>query len=52
MYASANPVEEPSPREALAMRLLLLRRPGNRFPDNDRDVSGSSATRRETIVCY
>jgi hypothetical protein len=37
-------------RETLTMALLLERRGGNRFPDNDRDAlqSGSGSV---TIVC-
>jgi len=36
--------------EALTMALMLERRGGNRFPDNDRDVA-AGATGRFTIVC-
>ncbi len=39
-----------SPREQMIMQLMLERRAGNRFPDNDRDVRTSS-TAEETIVC-
>jgi hypothetical protein len=38
------------PRERLMMALLLERRGGNRFPDNDRDVP-AGATGTFTIVC-
>jgi len=40
-----------SAREALVMRLMTERRGGNRFPDDDRQVSGTSASRTEVIVC-
>jgi len=39
-----------SARERLAMHLLMQRRGGTRFPDNDRQTQGL-ARRRETIVC-
>jgi hypothetical protein len=39
-----------SARERLTMRLLMERRGGTRFPDNDRDTQGLSR-RNETIVC-
>jgi hypothetical protein len=39
-----------SAREQLIMLLMLERRAGNRFPDNDREVR-TSASREETIVC-
>jgi len=51
MFATANSAEEASPRESLAMRLMLLRRPGNRFPDNDADATGQTALRQDTVVC-
>lgn len=38
------------PREILTMNLLLERRGGNRFPDNDRDVA-PAARETLTIVC-
>lgn len=42
-----------TPREALAMRLMLTRRAGNRWPDNDRDTRPSSgALRSWTVVCH
>ncbi len=40
-----------SQREALVMRLMLLRPPGNRSPDSDRDVVVSTQRRTLTIVC-
>lgn len=40
-----------TPRESLAVRLMLERRGGNRFPDNDRSVSVSSAPGTRTTVC-
>ncbi len=39
-----------TPREALALRLMLTRRAGNRWPDNDRDTRTSGATLRSWIV--
>ena len=39
-----------SDREALTMRLMLQRRGGNRFPDNDREAT-VSAGRARTIIC-
>jgi hypothetical protein len=53
MYSTFSPVRGPdfSAREGLAMRLMLLRLPGNRSPDNDRDVSASAAASTRTIVC-
>lgn len=41
-----------SRRETLAMGLMLQRRPGNRFPDNDRDGAGAHGGRRvEVVAC-
>jgi hypothetical protein len=40
-----------SPRERLTIHLLMQRRGGTRFPDNDRQTQGL-ARRRETIICY
>jgi hypothetical protein len=40
-----------SARERLTMHLLMQRRGGTRFPDNDRQTQGLSR-RRETVVCY
>jgi hypothetical protein len=40
----------PSPAETLTMGLMMERRGGNRFPDNDRDLP-ASGTGRVTIVC-
>jgi hypothetical protein len=39
------------PRESLIMRLILQRRGGNRFPDNDRSAA-ASAERELRIVCH
>ncbi len=41
-----------SPREALAMSLMLQREPGNRFPDTDRVAAASGARRTEVSVCH
>lgn len=40
------------PRETLAMSLLLERRSGNRFPDNDRSVAASTEAATVTILCH
>lgn len=41
-----------SRRETLTMGLMLQRRPGNRFPDNDRDgVAGMGGKRTEVVAC-
>lgn len=39
-----------SEHERLSIRLLLQRRPGNRYPDNDRVVSGASAHSGTSVV--
>ncbi len=38
-----------TPREGLTVRLMLQRRGGNRFPDNDRGVTVSGARSRVTV---
>ena len=38
-------------RESLVMRLMLQRRGGNRFPDNDRGVTATGRERDVVIVC-
>jgi hypothetical protein len=38
-------------RESLVMRLMLQRRGGNRFPDNDRGVTATGGERDVVIVC-
>jgi hypothetical protein len=40
-----------SPREALAMSLMLQREPGNRFPDTDRGAAASGERRTVVTVC-
>lgn len=40
-----------SPREALAMSLMVQRRPGNRYPDRDPDAAQAGAARMRTIIC-
>jgi hypothetical protein len=40
-----------SPREALAMSLMLQREPGNRFPDTDRATGASGERRTVVTVC-
>jgi hypothetical protein len=37
--------------ELLTIDLMLQRRPGNRFPDNDRDGASSKARRTEVVAC-
>ena len=39
-----------SRRETLTMGLMLQRRPGNRFPDNDRDGAGAMGGKRTEVV--
>ena len=38
--------------EAVTMRMMRQRRPGNRFPDDDQDVTANAAQRTVTIVCH
>ena len=38
-------------RERLVIELMLLRRPGNQFPDNDRDGVAAQGERVERIAC-
>jgi hypothetical protein len=40
-----------SAREGLTIHLLMQRRGGTRFPDNDRQTQGL-ARRKDTIVCH
>jgi hypothetical protein len=40
-----------SARESLEMRLMLQRRAGNVFPDDDRAVSGAAAGGSDVIIC-
>jgi len=40
------------PREALLMRLMLDRPPGNRFPDNDRSATATGARSERLTLCY
>jgi Matrixin len=54
MYCSSGRPAQFSPRERLVMRLARQRRPGNRWPDNDRQASaplafGASGT--QIIMC-
>jgi hypothetical protein len=39
------------PRETVTMRLILERRGGNRFPDNDRELAGGALGATVTIGC-
>jgi matrixin len=52
MYAFyvAGRSQDFSPREALAMSLMLQRRPGNRYPDRDPET-GAAGPRTHTIIC-
>lgn len=54
-FRSSERRERFSDREALAMRLMLLRRAGNERPDNDRSVPGSALRAEEawvsTVAC-
>ena len=43
-FYSRYRIDEFSPREELAMRLLFERPAGNRFPDTDREPSAASAS--------
>ena len=52
MYCtSASRAVAPSPREELLMSLLMQRRSGNVFPDNDRTVTASAGPGSATFVC-
>jgi hypothetical protein len=51
MYPIVAAAKALSDRERLVMGLMLLRRPGNRFPDNDRDSASALGQRVELIAC-
>jgi hypothetical protein len=51
MHCCSPKPEEMTPRERLAIYLAYQRRPGNRFPDNDRDSRSLAAGRTRVIVC-
>jgi hypothetical protein len=53
MYGWFLPHDPPgfSPREALAVRLMLQREPGNRFPDTDPGAAASGERRTSVSVC-
>ena len=54
MYCSPGRAPQFSAREALAMKLMLQRRAGNRWPDNDRQTAAPlavSANATEVITC-
>ncbi len=40
-----------SARESLLMRLMLTRRGGNRFPDDDRAITAAALRATEVITC-
>ncbi len=49
-YAESGQAADLARREALTMSMLLERKAGNRFPDDDRTV-WSTASGTITIVC-
>jgi hypothetical protein len=51
MHCCSPEPDEMSPRERLAIQLAYQRRPGNRFPDNDRDSRSQTAGGTRVIVC-
>jgi hypothetical protein len=51
MYPMVTASKSLSSREALAIDLMLKRRPGNRFPDDDRDDAASLGRTVEIVVC-
>ncbi|HEX6738300.1 MAG TPA: matrixin family metalloprotease, partial [Vicinamibacteria bacterium] len=53
MHCCSPQTDAMTPRERLAVQLAYQRRPGNRFPDNDRDSRSQSAGGSSTrvIVC-
>jgi hypothetical protein len=51
MWCTAGRPADFSPREVLAMGLMRQRRPGNRWPDNDRSDNASLGLREETVAC-
>ena len=51
MYPIVSTFKSFSPREQLVIELMLLRRPGNQFPDNDRDGVGAQDQRVEMVAC-
>jgi hypothetical protein len=51
MHCCSPAPEQMTPRERLAVQLCYQRRPGNRFPDNDRDSRSQSTGRTRVIVC-
>ena len=51
MYPIVTESKPLSARERLVIELMLLRRPGNQFPDNDRDSVSAQGERVEVIAC-
>jgi hypothetical protein len=51
MYPIVTESKTLSARERLVIELMLLRRPGNQFPDNDRDSVSAQGQRVEVIAC-
>ncbi len=49
-YAQSSRAEAPTARETLTMSLMRARRSGTQWPDNDRDATGATALRVETVV--
>jgi Matrixin len=51
MYPVVTTSKVLSGREALALELMLKRRPGNRFPDDDREEAAAQGRTVEIIAC-
>jgi hypothetical protein len=51
MYPIVSGPKGLSPREHLVIELMLMRQPGNQFPDNDRDGLGARGRRVEVVAC-
>jgi hypothetical protein len=51
MYPVVAGSKSLSPRERLVIELMLQRKPGNQFPDNDRDGVGLQQRRVELVAC-
>jgi len=51
MYPVVSGPRGLSPREQLVIELMLMRPPGNQFPDNDRDGVGARGRREEVVAC-
>jgi hypothetical protein len=51
MYPVVESEKRLSLRESVVVDLMLKRRPGNRFPDNDRDSGAALGRRVEVVAC-